>query len=405
MSTNRDDFVIAIRSAFLKKQTQQRFSLVSLIILSIFFLILETFNYKVVDSLRSGIKELVYRSSYIVTGPEKFIKNSFSVIYTHINHYKEYEEIRYELAQLKTQDLSKEIIQIENKKLKKLIDDYFTEDNELIAKVLIDKNSPFLRSVIINKGSRDNIRLGMAVLDEKYLVGKIVEVNYLSSRVLLLSDLNSKIPVSLDPGDVQAIMSGTGENNGVLQYSRIENLKDNNEEILVYTSGSGNLFKSGIPIGKINNKNLDKSKEKVVNFFKDFSQLKYVRIMSFAKEKVALKQNNQDEINQLNDQILGIKKERENFEILVEKKKIVEDIRARFEAENTLLKKELIKLEKRILELKEIENKNIVSEKELRFLQLNLIHSTKCKKTIFNKLYKVGTVKYRECILNKGKNN
>ena len=54
----------------------------------------------------------------------------------------------------------------------------------------------------------------MAVLDKNYLIGKVVEVNYLTSRVLLLSDLNSKIPVIIEPGSFQSILSGTGKNYG-----------------------------------------------------------------------------------------------------------------------------------------------------------------------------------------------
>ena len=49
----------------------------------------------------------------------------------------------------------------------------------------------------------------MAVLDGSYLVGKIVEVNYSTSRALLISDLNSKIPVGIEPGNIQSILSGT----------------------------------------------------------------------------------------------------------------------------------------------------------------------------------------------------
>ena len=112
------------------------------------------------------------------------------------------------------------ISKLENIKLKKLIDDYFITDNEIFAKVLIDKKSPFLRSVVLNKGSKNNIKLGMAVLDGIHLVGKVVEINYLTSRVLLLSDINAKIPVSLEPGGMQAIMSGTGKENAILQKTK-----------------------------------------------------------------------------------------------------------------------------------------------------------------------------------------
>ena len=164
----------------------------------------------------------------------------------------------------------------ENKRLKKIIDDYVIVSEEIIAKVLIDKQSPFLRSIIVNKGSKDDIKLGMAVLDEEFLVGKVVEVNFTTARVLLLSDLNSKIPVTIEPGGYQSILSGTGKNDGVIQYSKEEiSLEDGNT---VYTSGSGAIFKSGIPIGKIREK-------RSVNYFSDFSQLRFVKIISFEKGK------------------------------------------------------------------------------------------------------------------------
>ena len=218
MEISRDDFVIAIRSAFLKKGTQQKFSLLGLIFFSIIFLILGSYNFKVVNLVKISIKEIVYRSSFIVSGPEKIIEDSFNRINNHINHYSNYQLIEKELEKLKSKDLSKQIITLENIRYKKLVDDYFIKNNEIVAKVLIDRNSPFLRSVVLNKGSKNNIKLGMAVLDDEYLIGKVVEVNFFTSRVLLLSDINSKIPVSISPNDIQAIMSGDGKENGTLQY-------------------------------------------------------------------------------------------------------------------------------------------------------------------------------------------
>ena len=62
----------------------------------------------------------------------------------------------------------------------------------------------------------------MAIVDRSYLVGKIIEVNYTNSRALLVSDLNSKIPVLLEPIDIHAVWSGTGKNHGVLRYTKDE---------------------------------------------------------------------------------------------------------------------------------------------------------------------------------------
>ncbi|MDA7756254.1 rod shape-determining protein MreC, partial [Candidatus Pelagibacter sp.] len=70
MESSRDDFVIAVRSAFLKKGTQQRFSLLGLILFSIIFMILGGLNFKGIDYVKTSIKEIAYRASFVVTIPE-----------------------------------------------------------------------------------------------------------------------------------------------------------------------------------------------------------------------------------------------------------------------------------------------------------------------------------------------
>ena len=281
METSRDDFVIALRSAFLKKGTQQRFSLLSLIFFSIIFLILGNFNFKVINYIKLGINEIVYRSSFIVSVPENLLKDSYLTLQNHNKLYKKNEKIKFELEILKAKDLSNEFIILENQRLKSIVDDYLVKSDTIIAKVLSDKGSPFLRSIIINKGSKHKINLGMVAMDGAYLVGKVVELNYLSSRVLLLSDLNSKIPVIVEPNAVFSILSGTGKNHGIIQYSKKHD--DIKSESVIYTSGAGNLFKAGIPIGKINDNFLND--EKNVEFFSDFSQLRFVKVLSFLKSE------------------------------------------------------------------------------------------------------------------------
>ena len=83
MNVSRDDFVIAIRSAFLKKQTKQKFSLLSLILLSVFVLFLTKQNFKVISYIKSGINEIIYRTSYAVSAPEK----AFGNLIKEFNHH------------------------------------------------------------------------------------------------------------------------------------------------------------------------------------------------------------------------------------------------------------------------------------------------------------------------------
>ncbi len=276
----RDDFIIAIRSAFLKKETKQRFSLIVLIFFSLILLVLGRQNFKPIDYAKISIREIIYRSSFIISVPENYIKKTYLTIQDHFNFYNEYSKVKSELKKLKAQDRINDFIISENKRLKQVVDDYIVESEEIIAKILIDKESPFLRSIVVNKGSSEGIKLGMAVLDNNYLIGKVVEINFSTARVLLLSDLNSKIPVTIEPGSIEAILSGTGQYSGIIQYTKAKyNL---GKENVVYTSGSGGLFKSGIPIGIIENNDLDI--EQKVSFFSDFSQLKFVKIVSYETE-------------------------------------------------------------------------------------------------------------------------
>jgi rod shape-determining protein MreC len=279
MASSRDDFVIAIRSAFLKKSYQQKFSLLTLIFLSLVIIILGSLNFKTIQYIKVGINEIVYRSSFIVSAPENYIQNLNTRLKEHFEFFDRFKKNEEELNLLRKKKLINDFLILENKKLRELINES-SQSEDIYAKVLIDKNSPYLKSIILNKGSRENVKLGMAIVDESYLVGKIIEVNYTNSRALLLSDLNSKIPVLLEPLDIHAVLSGSGKDFGLIEYTKDEYDKQiNGKEIIVYTSGYGGLFKSGMPVGKIIENKV--TKKNIVNFFSDFKQLDYIKIVSY----------------------------------------------------------------------------------------------------------------------------
>ena len=142
-----------------------------------------------------------------------------------------------------------------------------------LTKILLDQESPYLRSIVINKGFKHNIKIGSTVRSGSYFVGKVVGVNYLTSRVLLINDLNSKIPVIIEPDGTSAMVSG----NGSKIFGDIEYLPEKNqveEGHIVYTSGTDGIISSGIPVGKI----IIKNNQKSVRFFIDFDQIQYVKV-------------------------------------------------------------------------------------------------------------------------------
>lgn len=279
--SSRDDFIIAIRSAFLKKENKQKYSLSALILLTLAILVLGKYDFKIINYSKISLKEIAYRSTFVFSTPENLIKKSFIATKNHFLVYEENKILKEKVKNLETINYNSEFILAENERLKETLNELNFTSNEILAKVIVDKQSPFLKSIIVNKGSKHGAELGMAVLDKEYLVGKIVELNFTTSRVLLLSDLNSKIPVDILPNSIQSILSGTGKENGKIQYVKEETLIENENK--VFTSGAGGIFKPGIPIGEIDKKqsNLDIN----VSFFSDFSQLRFVKLRSFSPEE------------------------------------------------------------------------------------------------------------------------
>ncbi len=275
MVKGRDDFVIALRSAFFKKKDKQKFSLISLIILSIVIIILSNLNFKPIKLVKLVINEVIYRSSYISSVPENKIKEVISKFKLHINLYENHQSKLIQIENLDEIKVLNNILIAENKRLRELIDESINSE-EIFARVIIDKESPYLKSIVLNRGSKDNVKIGMAIMDRNYLVGQIIEVNYSNSRALLLSDLNSKIPVIIQPPFLQAVASGTGKNYGIIEYTK-DDYKENQigKEAVVYTSGLGGIFKPGIPVGKITNNS------EQLTFFSDFGQLSFVKIVEF----------------------------------------------------------------------------------------------------------------------------
>ena len=279
MDTSREDFGIAIRSAFLKKGVQQKFSLLLLIIISVFLLIIEKIETKPLNYFRSIVKDAIYRGSIIVASPYDGLKKFKDETEQHINLYKNYSLLKEENNKLKEEISESDYLLLENTQLRKLINEQVESTQNLVSsRVMLDKKSPYLNSFIINSGTNKGIKNGMAVLDGKNFIGRIVDVNFFSSRVLLVSDLNSRIPVIIEPSGHHAILTGKGNNEPTLEYLP-ENfiIKDDDK---VYTSGKEGIFKPGIPIGQTK---IYKDKINVL-LFSNLDQVTFININLYEKD-------------------------------------------------------------------------------------------------------------------------
>ena len=270
MSSSRDDFGIAFRSALLQRGAAQKFSLVSLIILAvvIFFLDISKFNF--MKPIRSIMNDGIYRVTLVASTPIKIFPEIQTSVSSLFSLKEENEKLKKEIEILKQRELNVEYLENQNKNLEKILQSDVTlfKKNIVVSKVLIDKSSPYLKSIIINRGSKSGILKGMPVLDKEYLVGRVVETNYLSSRVLLLNDLNSRIPVTFGEG-IQAILKGNGGSKPILEYLPEGYIVKDGVD--VFTSGKDGIFLPGSPIGKTNDIG-------EVRLFSDSSQLSFVKV-------------------------------------------------------------------------------------------------------------------------------
>jgi rod shape-determining protein MreC len=277
MQVSRDDFSIAFRSALLKKGGAQKFSIFTLIILSIFIFFLDVYSFTLIKTTRNIINDVVFRVSYIASSPSRFLPNTSKSIVSHFKLKEENKNLKQVIENYKSLDLNLEYLTNENKNLRKVLDaENIINDKKhlVLAKVLIDRNSPFLKSIIINKGTKSGVKKGMPVTKGNYLIGRIVDTNFLSSRVLLLTDLNSRIPVSLNEDSTQAILTGSGTKNPKLEY--LPEDYESSDQVTIFASGKEGVFIPGTPIG-ITISNSGKYTNEV-KLFADPNQLSFVTV-------------------------------------------------------------------------------------------------------------------------------
>ena len=144
------------------------------------------------------------------------------------------------------------------------------------ARVIADTGGAFSQSVIVNAGARDGVQKGQAAVTADGLVGRVIDVGSRSARVLLLTDINAKIPVLVDPTRTRAIMAGANQAKPRLTWlppGAVVSVGDN-----VVTSGHAGVFPPGLRVGQVSAVG---EGGLIIQPYADLSRLEYVRILNF----------------------------------------------------------------------------------------------------------------------------
>ena len=165
----------------------------------------------------------------------------------------------------------------ENERLRDLL--RFVPDNPsqfISARVIADSGGTFVRSMLVNAGTRDGVRTGLPVVVGDGLIGRVVDAGERVSRVLLIDDLNSRIPVVVGPHRVRAVLAGDNSLHPKLIYLAANAQVEKGARIA--TSGQGGVFPPGVPVGAVSS--FDGNGIRVETFV-SASALEYVRIIDY----------------------------------------------------------------------------------------------------------------------------
>ncbi len=167
------------------------------------------------------------------------------------------------------------MLQAENQSLQKLLNLKVSGEHKYVtARVISDSGNAFVKTLLVGSGQKDGIAKNQAVLAGEGMIGRIIETGQNASRILLMTDINSRIPVVIQGTNQKAILAG---NNA--EYPALQHLpKDTGvlEGARIVTSGDGGVFPYGLPIGFVM---LDNQGKAMVKPYADMERLTYVRVI------------------------------------------------------------------------------------------------------------------------------
>lgn len=238
---------------------------------------------RIYSDARSNIRDLILTVSSTIASPAILLNDGITTIIEINSLYSELDEYKKQQALSSNifQELSvlRQQVEIYESDLNIIKDD---DHDSIGAEIFTDSSNRYFSSVLIKAGSNDNLKENNALVSSKGLLGRISEVGEEVSRGLLLTDISSRVPVSVSSNEIQGILIGQNLKKPRVYY--LLNISSLNEGDLVTTSGKGGIFPSNIPIGTVSDKN-QKNKYIEIDLFERINNLSHVRIINYKLEK------------------------------------------------------------------------------------------------------------------------
>lgn len=255
-----------------------RFAVGILVTSSIVLLLLSRTNSDFVRGVRLGLTEVALPIVDVIAKP-------FDALATFNSWLDELATLRADNIRLKSdnarllkwQEVAKEMV-VENAGLRELMHyEPLAQLSYISARIVTDGAGPFARAAVISAGVSQGVKKDQAVIGATGLVGRVIEAGPSSSRVLLITDINSRIPIIGENSRERAILSGDNTELPLLRYLP-DNSKLADGEVML-TAGDGKLIPPGLPVGVATR--MDNGQLRVYPLA-DWYKLEYVSVVDFS---------------------------------------------------------------------------------------------------------------------------
>jgi len=255
----------------------QRFAFLLLIVSAFVLMLLGKGETLLIDRFRTGVLDFVTPVMEVLSQPAAAVANGVENVKQLYMLRTENERLRAENAKLREWQATAHRLETENASLRDILRvPAETQSRFITARVIADPGGAFVRAAIVNAGRRHGVVKGQAVMTGEGLVGRVYEVGLHSARVLLITDINSRLPVLVESSRARAILAG--DNGDQPKLSFLAASADISLGDRIVTSGQGGMFPPGLPVGAV--AAIDSGVVRVAPLV-DFDRIEMVRIVDF----------------------------------------------------------------------------------------------------------------------------
>lgn len=214
-------------------------------------LIVADVRYDALKTVRSSVATALSPVYWFGNAPSELQNWVSGLFTTRDDLLEENDALKARLLILERRALRYAALAAENNELRRLLNSAeVLDDRVIVADVVSVSPDPFSHEVVINKGSRDGVRVGQAILDATGLMGQVLTTSSFTSRVLLISDSSHAVPVEVVRNGLRAILLGNGDISS-LELVHVPDTADIREGDLLVSSGLGGRFPKGYPVAEV----------------------------------------------------------------------------------------------------------------------------------------------------------